>query len=90
MKFLNGLFIFFFFAGRGSDAVPQLVSFLIHSANPVVITIFTNVVRPSLTFQIRAKQNHFHVRTVIATGRTLALAEWIMDDTCLILSFFKN
>ena len=39
-------------------------------------------VRPSVrTFQNLAKQNKFQARTVIATGGTVGLAEWIIDDT---------
>ena len=40
-------------------------------------------VRPSVrTFQNLAKQNR--VKTMFATGETVSLAEWIIDDTCLI------
>ena len=62
------------------------MSVLIHEADPqsrpVVITIFTHVVRPYVpTFQNLTKQNNFQVRIVIATGWTVGLAEWIIDDT---------
>ena len=63
---------------------------LIHSADPqsrpVVITVFINVVRPSVsTLQNRAKQKHFQVKKVIAPGGTMGLAERIIDDTCLFI-----
>ena len=32
------------------------------------------------------KKKQFQVRIVIATGGTLGLAEWIIDDTCLVFS----
>ena len=60
-------------------------SILIHSANPqsrpVEIIVFTHVVRLSLFFKKLAKQKKFQV---IATGKTVGLAEWIIDDICLV------
>ena len=39
--------------------------------------------RPSTrTFQNLAKQNK--AKTMFATGVTMGLAEWIIDDTCLV------
>ena len=61
---------------------------LIHSIDPhslpvVDITIFTHVVRTSVTtFQICANQN----RLVIATGGIVGLAERIIDDIRLVFS----
>ena len=69
---------------------------LIHSANPqsrlIVISIFAHAVRLyvrlSITFQNLAKQNKF--KTMFATGETVGLAEWIIDDTCLVhFSYFS-
>ena len=62
--------------------------FLIHSVNPqsrsVGIIVFAHVfLRPSVhTFQNLAKQNK--AKTMFATGETVGLAEWIIDDTCLV------
>ena len=39
--------------------------------------------RPSVTFHNLAKQNK--AKTMFPTGETVGLAEWIIDDTCLIL-----
>ena len=36
------------------------------------------------TFQNLAKDNNFQVKIVITTGKTVGLAEWIVDDTCII------
>ena len=64
----------------------------------VVITIFTHVVRPYFrlyvrkygsTFQNPAKRvNNIQVKTVIATGGNMCLAEWIMNDSFLYLYMF--
>ena len=32
-----------------------------------------------------SKQNKVQVKTMIATGETLGLAKWIIDDTCLVI-----
>ena len=62
---------------------------LIHSANPksrpVGIIVFAHVVRPSdrpspLFKSRKTKQQ----KTMFATGVTMGLAEWIIDDTCLV------
>ena len=34
-----------------------------------------------LTYQNLAKQNKFKAKTMFATGETVGLAEWIIDDT---------
>ena len=64
---------------------------LIHEANSdheAVITIFVRElsIRPSsaLTFQNLAKKIFFQVKTVIATGGTVGLAEWFIDGTRLV------
>ena len=66
---------------------------LIHSANPqsrpIGIIVFEHVVRPSVsTIQNLAKLNK--VKTIFATGETVGLAEWIIDDTCLVSSYNFN
>ena len=35
-----------------------------------------------------SKQNEFQAKTMFTTGETVGLAEWIIDDTCLIKRFF--
>ena len=72
-----------------SEAKKTLVPLtkLIHSANPqsrpVGIIVFAHVVRPSVpTFQNLEKQNK--AKPMFATGETAGLAEWIIDDTCLV------
>ena len=60
---------------------------LIHSANPqsrpVGIIVFAHIVRPSVsTFQNITIQNK------VAIGETVGLAEWIIDDTCLVAILF--
>ena len=72
--------------------------FLIHKAGPqsrpVVITIFARGVCPSVRphFSKSHKKTHRQVRIVIATGRTVGLAEWIIDGTyvcflhCILIS----
>ena len=42
-------------------------------------------VRPS-DFQNLAKQNKFQSKTMFTTGETVGLAEWIIDDTCVVLT----
>ena len=74
--------------------VTVLDAILIHSAYPqsrlVVIIVFTHVIRPSVpTFQNLARQNKFQVKTMFTTGETVDLAEWINDDTCLVLFLFS-
>ena len=69
---------------------------LIHSANPqsrpVVISVFTHVIRPSVstsvpTFKNLAKQNKFQLKTMFTTGDIVDLAKWIIDDTLSYLFF---
>ena len=34
------------------------------------------------------KQNKFQTEAMIANGETVGLAEWIIDDTCLVTSYY--
>ena len=59
---------------------------------PTVI-VYAHVVRPLVrtfiqTFQNLAKQNKFQAKTMFTTGETVGIAEWIMDDTCLVSAYF--
>ena len=60
---------------------------LIHKADQqalsVVIIVFANVVR-SYVRPHYSKQNKFQVKAIFATGETLGLAKWIIDDNCLV------
>ena len=42
----------------------------------------------SLLFKNLAQQNKFQAKTTLATGETVGLAEWIMDDTLLLCFCF--
>ena len=60
------------------------------TALPVVIIVFVHVVCPYFRPQF-SKQNKFQEKTMFATGETVGLAEWIIDDTCLVhccISYF--
>ena len=46
--------------------------------------IFAHVVRTSSVRPHISKQNKFQAKTMLATGETVGLAEWIIDDTCLV------
>ena len=51
------------------------------TATAVVIIVFAHVVRPSPLFKSsKTKQQ----KTMVAAGETVCLAEWIIDDTCLV------
>ena len=43
---------------------------------------------PVRTFQILAKQTKFQAKTMFTTGETVGLAEWIIDETCLVPPYF--
>ena len=66
---------------------------LIHSANPkswpVGIIVFVHVVRPyvrhSPLFKSRKTKQQ---KKIFATVVTMGLAEWIIDDTCLVILFW--
>ena len=68
---------------------------LIHSANPklrqVGIIVFAHVVRtsvrPSPLFKFRKTKQQ---KTMFATGVTVGLAEWIVDDTCLVFMYIDR
>ena len=51
-----------------------------------MIIVSTHVVRPSVRphFSKSSKTSKFQVKTIITTGETVGLAEWIIDVTCLI------
>ena len=63
---------------------------LIHEADPqtrpVVIIVYAHVARPSVSPHF-SKQNKFQAKAMFANGETVGLAEWIIDDTCLV--YFK-
>ena len=67
----------------------RVMHFLIHVADPqsrpVVIIVFTHVVRPHFSIQ-----NKFQAKTIFATGETVGLAEWIIDDPCLVFFAFLH
>ena len=67
---------------------------LIHWANPqsrpVVIIVFTHVVRSYVHQYVCpqfSKQNKFQVKTMFTTGETVGLAEWIIDVWCHLSCF---
>ena len=52
-----------------------------------MIIFFIHVERPSRSsFPTFSKQNKFKAKVIFATGETVGvgLAEWIIDDTCLV------
>ena len=49
-------------------------------SRPVVITIFTQSVRPSVRPSVPKLQN----QATITAGQDCGLAEWIIDDSCLV------
>ena len=62
---------------------------MIHSADPrslsVVIIIFKHDVCPSVCAHFSKSK----AKTIFTTGQTVGQAEWIIDDTCLVLYIFK-
>ena len=63
---------------------------LIHEANPqsrpVGIIIFTHIVRSYVrSSSPLLKQNKCQAKAIFDTGETVGLAEWIIDDTCVLL-----
>ena len=54
------------------------------TTRPVVIIVFAHVVRTYVRPHF-SKQNKFQVKTMFTTGEAVGLAEWILDDTCLVL-----
>ena len=60
---------------------------MIHEADPQSRpVIFIQLVRPSPLF----KQNKILMKTRFATGETVGLAEWIIDDACLAIFEFNG
>ena len=64
---------------------------MIHSANPqsrtIKIIVFAHVVHPLVRPSVPTLQNPGKLnkaKTIFATGETVGLAEWIIDDTCLV------
>ena len=60
---------------------------LIHEADPLsqpvgIIVTCRPFVRPHFS-----KQNKFQAKTMFAIGNTVGLAEWIIDNTCLVFLF---
>ena len=56
---------------------------------PVVIIVSAHVVRSYV--RLHFSQNKFQAKTMFATGETVGLAEWIIDDTCLVsISSFRD
>ena len=55
------------------------MSLLIHLADPQSKNI---VYPPAPTFQ-----NNFKVKALITTGEIVGLAEWIIEDTCLVFDY---
>ena len=53
----------------------------IEPLGPPTVTVLEHVVRPHFSESSKTKQ----VKTMSATGVTVGLAEWIIDDTCLVL-----
>ena len=52
---------------------------------------FIYVRRPYVpTFRNLAEQNKFQVKTMFTTGEIVGLAEWIIDDTCLVLYIIRD
>ena len=69
----------------------------IRSADPqsrlVVIIIFAHVVRPFVRPSVRPSplfksSTTKQQKIMVATGETVGLAEWIIDDTCLVILSF--
>ena len=59
------------------------VLFVIHMADPqlrpVVIIVFAHVARPYVRPQFSKSS-----KTMLVTGDTVDMAEWIIDDPCLV------
>ena len=51
---------------------------------PVVIIVFTHVVRTYKNLAIQNKQ----VKTMFITGEIVGTAKWIIDEACLVLISF--
>ena len=66
---------------------------LLHSADPqsrpVGIIVFAHVIRPSVRHHFSKSSNKSQAKTMFASGETVGLAEWIIDDTCLVFIAFQ-
>ena len=49
----------------------------------IIVIIVRTSVRPHFS-----KQNRFQAKTMFTTGEIVGLAEWIIDDTCLVIHIF--
>ena len=56
-------------------------------SRPVGIIVFAHVVRPSPLFKSRKTKQQ---KTMFATGVTIDLAEWIINDTCIVINIFAK
>ena len=61
----------------------QLIQSADPQSRPVVIIVFAHLVRSSVRPHF-SKQNKFQAKAMFATGETVDLAEWIIDDTSLV------
>ena len=70
--------------------------YLIHSAapqsRPVVIIVFTHVVRPYLRphFSKSNKTKQISSENNVTAGKMVCLTEWIIDDACLVILLFLH
>ena len=58
-----------------------------HWSRPVGLIVFAHVVCPPPLFKSRKTKQQ---KTMFATGVTMGLAEWIIDYTCLVSSYFYD
>ena len=70
---------------------------MIHSADPqsrpVVIIIFAHVVRSFVRPSVRPlfkSSTTKQQKIMVATGGTVGLVEWFIDDSCLVIIFFTG
>ena len=75
------------------SALADFNQVLIHLANPqprpLVITVFAHVVRTYVRAHFSNLANKKQHK-MVATGETVGLAEWIVDDTCLVVFHIGN
>ena len=71
---------------NGWPPLPYYVKILIHEADPQSHCFLT--CRPSSVRPHFSKQNIFQTKTMVATSETVGLAEWIIDDTCLVIKIY--
>ena len=68
---------------------PIHVVYIDPRGRPVVITIFTQSVRPSVRPYVRKSKN-FKFKRQSLPARDCGLAEWIIDDSCLVFIIFRG